>query len=190
MGKHFACIEPGHRAFIEQQYIFFTASAGPAGRVNISPKDRASLRILGTNRVAWLDVTGSGNETAAHLRLNGRLTLMFCAFEGAPMILRLYGRGHVLARGSDEYMALLKTVFDRKERAGARQIIVLDVESVATSCGYGVPRFDYVEERDTLTRWAEAKGEEGLREYRRRKNAVSIDGFPTGIPESEESSFG
>jgi len=96
----------------------------------------------------------------------------------------------VLARGSDEYTALLRTAFDGKERAGARQIIVLDVESVATSCGYGVPRFDYVAERDTLTRWAEAKGEEGLREYRRRKNAVSIDGFPTGIPESEESSFG
>lgn len=167
MGKHFTAIEPAHRAFIEKQHIFFTASAAPAGRVNLSPKDGASLRILGTNRVAWLDLTGSGNETAA--------------------LLRLYGRGGVLARGSAEYADLLATAFEGAERPGARQIIVLDVESVATSCGYGVPRFDYVEERDTLTRWAEAKGDDGLREYWRTKNAVSIDGFPTGLPVSEES---
>lgn len=190
MGKHFSCLEPAHRAFIEKQHVFFTASAAAAGRVNVSPKDGASLRILGTNRVAYLDLTGSGNETAAHLRLDGRLTLMFCAFEGAPMILRLYGRGRVLARGSAEYADLLKTAFDGVERPGARQIMVLDVESVATSCGYGVPRFDYLEERDTLTRWAEAKGPEGLREYWRAKNATSIDGFPTGIPVSEESPVG
>lgn len=190
MGKHFECIEPAHRDFIEKQRIFFAASAAPTGRVNLSPKDRASLRILGTNCVAWLDVTGSGNETAAHLRLDGRLTLMFCAFEDAPMILRLYGRGHVLARGSAEYTALLKAAFDSVERAGTRQVIVLNVESVATSCGFGVPRFDYVEERDTLTRWAEAKSEEGLCEYWRTKNAVSIDGFPTGIPVTEDSSIG
>lgn len=187
MGKHFACIDPAHRTFIEEQHIFFAASAAPTGRVNLSPRDRASLRILGTNRVAWLDVTGSGNETAAHLRLDGRLTLMFCAFEGAPMVLRLYGRGRVLARRSVEYEELLKAAFGGAERPGARQMIVLDVESVATSCGYGVPRFDYVEQRDTLTRWAEAKGENGLREYWRMKNAVSIDGFPTGMPACEES---
>jgi hypothetical protein len=190
MGKLFTSIEPAHRAFIEKQHIFFTASAAATGRVNLSPKDGAALRVLSPHRVAYLDVTGSGNETAAHLRMDGRLTLMFCAFEGAPMVMRLYGRGHVLARGSAEYVGLLESAFGGLERAGARQIIVLDVESVGTSCGYGVPRFDYVEERDTLTRWAEVKGEEGLHEYWRKKNVVSIDGFPTGMPESEESPVG
>lgn len=184
MGKQFASIEPSHRAFIERQHIFFTASVALEGRVNISPKDGAALRVLNENRVAYLDVTGSGNETAAHLRLDGRLTLMFCAFEGAPMILRLYGRGRVLARGSEEYVELLRSAFDNQERAGARQIILLDVELVQTSCGYGIPLFDYVEDRATLTRWAEAKGEEGLEEYWQLKNASSIDGFPTGIAES------
>lgn len=140
--------------------------------------------------MAWLDLTGSGNETAAHLRLDGRLTVMFCAFEGAPMILRLYGSGDVLARGSAEYADLLNTAFGGVERVGTRQIMVLDVESVATSCGYGVPLFDYVEERDTLTRWAETKGPDGLREYWGKKNVVSIDGFPTGMPECEESPVG
>jgi len=184
MGKQFASIEPNHRAFIERQHIFFTASAAAEGRVNVSPKDAAALRILSESCVAYLDVTGSGNETAAHLRLDGRLTLMFCAFEGAPLILRLYGRARVLPRGSDEYEDRLRSAFGDQERAGARQIIVQDVEMVQTSCGYGVPLFDYVEERSTLTRWAEAKGEEGLEEYWQLKNASSIDGFPTDIAES------
>jgi len=184
MGKQFASIEPNHRAFIEKQHIFFTASAAAEGRVNVSPKDAAALRILSENQVAYLDVTGSGNETAAHLRLDGRLTLMFCAFEAAPVILRLYGRGRILPRGSDEYAAMLRSAFDDKERAGARQIIVQDVELVQTSCGYGVPLFEYVEERSTLTRWTEARGEEGIEEYWQTKNARSIDGYPTGIEES------
>lgn len=190
MGKLFTSIEPGHRDFIEKQHIFFTASAAASGRINLSPKDGAALRVLTANRVAYLDLTGSGNETAAHLSMDGRLTLMFCAFERVPMVMRLYGRGHVLARGSEEYAELLHSGFEGVERPGARQIVVLDVESVGTSCGYGVPRFEYVGERDTLTRWAEAKGEEGLHEYRRKKNAISIDGFPTGMPESEKSAAG
>lgn len=190
MGKLFTSIEPAHRAFIEKQHIFFTASAAASGRVNLSPKDVAALRVLTANCVAYLDLTGSGNETAAHLRLDGRLTLMFCAFEGAPLVMRLYGRGRVLGRGSAEYAELLQSAFAGVERPGSRQIVVLDVESVGTSCGYGVPRFDYVGERDTLTRWAEAKGEHELHEYWRRKNTVSIDGFPTGMPESEESTVG
>ena len=185
MAKLFSSIEPAHLVFIVRQHIFFTASATPAGRVNVSPKDTAALRVLSPNRVVYLDVTGSGNETAAHLLADGRLTLMFCAFAGAPLILRLYGRGRVLARGSAEYADLLRTEFNNEERPGARQMILLDVESVQTSCGYGVPLFDYAAERDTLTRWAAAKGEDGLREYRRTKNTVSIDGFPTGLVEEE-----
>lgn len=134
------------------------------------------------NQVCYLDQTGSGNETAAHLVADGRLTLMFCSFEGAPLILRLYGRGRVLPRDTKEYMRLLEANFGNdQDRPGVRQIIVLDVDRVQTSCGYGVPLFDYVAERDTLTRWACAKGEDELREYRRKMNTFSIDGFPTRL---------
>ncbi len=187
MGKQCTSIESNHREFILRQRIFFTASAAAEGRVNLSPKDRASLRILSANRVAYLDLTGSGNETAAHVRANGRLTLMFCAFEGAPTILRLYGRGRVLARCSAAYRELLASAFNDEECIGARQMVVLEIDLVKTSCGYGVPLFDYLGERPTLTRWAEAKGEAGLEEYRLAKNAFSIDGFPTGIAEPRET---
>jgi hypothetical protein len=185
MAKHFISIEPAHREFISRQHIFFTASAATTGRVNVSPKDASGLRVLSPSQVVYLDVTGSGNETATHLLADGRLTLMFSAFEGAPLILRLFCRGRVLARGGAEYVKLLVAEFGNEERQGARQMIVLDVESLQTSCGYGVPLFDYVAERDTLTRWAAAKGEDGLRDYRRTKNTASIDGFPTGMVEEE-----
>jgi hypothetical protein len=177
-------METKHHEFILQQHVFFTASAAAEGRVNLSPKDREALRILSPNRIAYLDQTGSGNETAAHLRAHGRLTLMFCAFAGVPLILRLYGQGKVLARGGLEYSDLLASAFDNGERPGSRQIVVLDIDLVQTSCGYGVPLFEYIAERPTLTRWAEAKGEVELEEYRRQKNAFSIDGYPTGILES------
>ena len=181
MGKQYTSIEPQHREFIERQHIFFTGSAAAEGHVNVSPKDAASLRVLNENRVAYLDLTGSGNETAAHLRATGRLTIMFCAFEGAPLVLRLYGRGRVLLKGTPEYAELLSSAFANHERPGARQIIVLDVDLVQTSCGFGVPEFTWVGERPNLDRWAENKGEEGIRDYWRRKNALSIDGLPTGI---------
>jgi len=186
MAKHFGRIEPAHRDFIERQRIFFTASAAPASRVNLSPRDAASLRVLGENEVAYLDLTGSGNETAAHLRADGRVTIMMCAFEGPPMILRLFGRGRILRRGSEAYARLLAAQFGA-EPVGARQIVVIDVDGVQTSCGFGVPLFEYVGERPSLTRWAEAKGEAGLEEYRRQKNTHSIDGLPTGLLEDEEA---
>lgn len=186
MGKRFTSMEAPHREFIQRQRIFFTASAARDGRVNVSPKDCAALRILSEQRVAYLDLTGSGNETAAHLRADGRLTLMFCAFEGAPVILRLYGRGRMLKRGSAEYGELMASAFGSQERPGARQIVVLDVEMVQTSCGFGVPLFSYVGERPNLDQWAANKGAEGLREYWQMKNSVSIDGMPTGILEPDE----
>ena len=181
MAKQFDSIEPIHREFIEQQRIFFTASATAESRVNVSPKDCAALRIVSPNMVAYLDQTGSGSETAAHLLADGRLTLMFCAFEGPPVILRLYGRGKSLVRGTAEYGALLESLFHNEEPPGARQIVWLDIDLVQTSCGYGVPLFSYQGERPTLQRWAQAKGEDGLVEYRRIKNATSMDGLPTGL---------
>lgn len=183
MGKRFSSIEDAHRDFIARQHIFFTASAAEQGRVNVSPKDTASLRILGANGAVYLDQTGSGNETAAHLSRQDRLTLMFCAFQGVPTILRLYGHGRIVPRGTGEYRELLASAFGGDEPPGARQMVVVDVDLVQTSCGYGVPFFDYAGERDTLRRWAAAKGEEQLQEYRREKNTVSIDDFPTGIAE-------
>ena len=122
MGKQFHCIEPTHREFIERQHIFFNASAAPEGRVNVSPRDRAALRILDPNTVIYLDRTGSGNETAAHLLLNDRLTMMFCAFEGSPMILRLYGHARIIPRHRPEYDTLLAAHFDNTEFPGARQM--------------------------------------------------------------------
>jgi hypothetical protein len=181
VAKQFPRIEPLHREFIQRQRIFFTASAAVDGRVNVSPRGTDALRVLGDNSVAYLDLTGSGNETAAHLRTTGRLTIMLCSFEGPPMILRLYGRGRVLRRGNPEYTQLLASEFGNSEPLGVRQIITLDVDLVQTSCGYGVPLFDHRGERDTLSRWAEAKGREGVEKYQREKNVRSIDGLPTGL---------
>lgn len=186
MADQFTRIEPTHREFILRQHIFFVASAAATGHINLSPKGLDSLRIIGSNRVVYLDLTGSGNETAAHLLADGRLTLMFCAFEGAPLILRLYGHGHALRRGSAEYAETLARDFADSEPSGARQMIVLDVERVQTSCGYAVPFLGFAGDRPGLTHWAEKKGEEGLAAYRRAHNLVSIDGFPTGLVEADE----
>ncbi len=181
MAKQFARIEPQHRDFILRQRLFFVGSAAAGTRVNVSPKGLDALRVLDDNTVAYLDLTGSGNETAAHLRADGRLTIMFCAFEGPPMILRLYGRGRVLRRKSPQYAQLLASAFGDTEPPGARQIVMLDIDLVQTSCGFGVPLFQYVCERPSLTRWAEAKGEAGLEAYQREKNALSMDGLLTGL---------
>jgi hypothetical protein len=179
MAKQYPAIGPEHHDFIRRQHIFFTASAAPGARVNLSPRETAALRVLGENAVAYLDRTGSGNETAAHLRADGRMTIMFCAFDGPPLILRLYGRGHVLPRGGAAYAELLRTAFGEQEPPGARQIVHLAVELVQTSCGFGVPLFTHAGDRPNLDRWTTAKGEQGLAEYRRSKNMRSIDGLPT-----------
>lgn len=181
MGKQFTAIEDGHAGFIGRQHVFFTASAAAATRINVSPREIGALRILGPNAVVYLDRTGSGNETAAHLAADGRLTIMFCAFEGPPMIMRLYGRGRVVRRGGEEYAALLAGPFGGDEPLGARQMVHMDVDLVQTSCGFGVPLFDYEGERPSLDRWAEAKGPDGLAAYWREKNRFSLDGLPTGL---------
>ncbi|MFD1956377.1 pyridoxamine 5'-phosphate oxidase family protein [Paenibacillus thailandensis] len=182
MGKQFPSMLPEHMDFIRKQRLFFVGSAALSeeGHVNISPKGYDSFRILSENQVAYLDVTGSGNETSAHIKENGRITVMFCAFEGPPNILRLYGTGTVVLPGSEEWEWLYGG-FTPLE--GARQIILVDVHKVQTSCGYSVPFMAYEKERDTLRRWAAQKGEEGLKGYWQEKNRVSIDGLPTPLGE-------
>ncbi|MBL6457131.1 pyridoxamine 5'-phosphate oxidase family protein [Belnapia sp. T6] len=177
MAKQFPRIEPAHAEFIGRQRIFFTASATAESRVNVSPREASALRLLGPNAVCYLDQTGSGAETAAHLRADGRPTIMVCAFEGPPLILRLYGRGQSLPRGTAGYAALLADHYG-EEPPGARQIVRLEIDLVQTSCGYGVPLFAPMGERPNLRRWAEAKGEAGLIAYRAEKNTRSLDGLP------------
>ena len=181
MAKRYPRLDAAHRGFIGRQRIFFTASAASGTRVNVSPRGTDCFRILDDATVAYLDRTGSGNETAAHLRADGRLTLMFCAFDGPPLILRLYGRGSSLRRGSQKFRRLLGTAFGGHEPLGTRQIIRLDVDLVQTSCGFGVPFFEFRAERSAMDRWAEAKGEAGLEAYQREKNVRSMDGLPTGL---------
>jgi len=180
MARFYPALEARHRAFISAQKLFFTASGTAAGRINLSPKGMDSLRVLSDFRVAYLDLTGSGNETAAHLLHDGRMTLMFCSFDADPLILRLYGHGRAVRRQDSEWGELRRHF---PALPGERQLIVLDIESVQTSCGYAVPRYTYAGERDTLARWVDKKGPLGLVDYWREKNRFSIDGLPTGLLE-------
>ena len=179
-------ISPELAAWILEQPLFFNASAplDGQGHVNLSPRGLDSLRLLDERRVAILDLTGSGNETAAHLAENGRITLMFCAFNGPPRILRLYGRGEVVLPNQARWPALRQRF--PAELPGVRQIFEIQVERVQTSCGYGVPRMELVGQREDLIHWAEKKGAEGIRQYQAKNNRVSIDGLsaPT-VPEDE-----
>lgn len=160
--------------------MFFTASAPTKGRVNLSPKGIDTFRCFSPNAVGYLDLTGSGNETAAHLHDNGRITIMFCSFSDKPLILRLYGQGRMIHSRDpdwDEFYAQFKPV------VGDRQIMHMTVESVQTSCGYGVPQFEFQQQRDTLINWAKKRGKDGLDAYREKKNLQSIDGLPTFLKE-------
>jgi hypothetical protein len=182
MAKFYDHITDSLRSFIEAQQMFFVATAplDPNGHVNLSPKGLDCFRVLSPHRVAYLDLTGSGNETSAHLLENGRITFMFCAFDGAPNILRLYGSGETLlpsSAGWDE----LHPLFERYP--GARQIIAADISLVQTSCGFAVPRYEYVGQRDTLIKWAVAKGDESVEAYQQEKNSRSLDGLPTALGE-------
>ncbi len=174
------------QTFIAQQPLFFVASAPLAadGHVNLSPKGLDCLRIHSPQQVAYLDLTGSGNETSAHILENGRITLMFCAFVGAPRILRLYGRGHVIVPAMAQWESELEQF---PGYPGIRQIVLVEVDRVQTSCGFGVPLMDFVGERDTALRWAEAKGEAGLESYRAEKNLASVDGLPTHLAAARDA---
>lgn len=179
MAKFVPELTSSHRDFITAQKIFFVASAPSQGRVNLSPKGLDCFRILSPKRVAYLDGTGSGNETAAHLADNGRITFMFCSFEGAPLILRVYGQGRSI-RPRDSEWTQLRPLFGT-EVPGERQLIVAEVDSVQTSCGFAVPLFEYQSDRHLLNDWAEKKTPEGIANYWAEKNQRSIDGLPTGI---------
>lgn len=186
MEKQSSRIEPSHRDFLLRQHVFFVASAAPGARVNVSPRSTDCFRVIDDNAVAYLDRTGSENETAAHLRADGRMTMMFCAFAGPPRIVRLYGHGTVHHRLSKTYADLLGEHFAGTAPLGARQIVQLDVEFVLRSCGFGVPLFDYRAERTVLDEWDKRKGPAGIEAFWREKNARSIDGFPTGLLEHED----
>ncbi len=180
MGKFYDSIQPAHRAFIEKQHLFFVATAplSAAGRVNLSPKGLNCFRVLGEHQVAYMDLISSGNETSAHTLENGRITFMFCSVAGAPLILRLYGKGFTVLPGTEEWEVYAPhfTIFP-----STRQIIVADIDLVQTSCGFGVPLYDYVGERDIHFDWAEKKGEQGLLQYVQEKNLQSLDGLPTNL---------
>jgi len=164
--------------FIKNQHLFFVGTAGKDGRVNISPKGMDSLRVIDSEKIVWLNYTGSGNETAAHVLECQRMTLLFCAFEGKPNILRIYGKAIAIHPRDEEWEAIL-SLFPKVP--GARQIFSLAIESVATSCGYSVPLYEHVGERYVLVQWAEKKGKDGVKKYWQDKNQTSIDGKPTGI---------
>jgi len=178
MGKMFTNISDDHEQFIKNQKIFFVGTAAKEGSVNVSPKGMDTLRVLDPNTVVWLNLTGSGNETAAHLLKNKRMTIMFCSFEEKPLILRLYGQAMIFHESDKEYNQYIDLF---PETPGSRQIIKMEVERVQTSCGYAVPILDFKEERQVLRSWAEKQGEDRLINYRKEKNAVSIDNFETGI---------
>lgn len=178
MGQQYSEISDKLKEFIDIQKIFFVGTATTDSRVNISPKGMNSLRVLGKNRVIWLNLTGSGNETAAHVQESPRMTIMFAAFTGKPMILRLYGEARAIHKNDQEW-GDLASYFDPIE--GARQIFDLEVDLVQTSCGMGVPCFDEAEQRDHLKNWAVKKGKDGIKEYWQQKNQISLDGKPTNI---------
>ena len=179
MAKQFPALTEDHRRFIKDQHMFFSGSAGPSGRVNISPKGTVSLRIMGKNRILWMNLTGSGNETAGHLKQDPRMTLMWCSFTGRPLILRCYGTAetyHPRDEGWDSRAA------EFPAHRSARQIYDMTVDMVQTSCGYAVPFMDFVRDRETMQSWVDGKSDEDLRQYWRDKNTRTLDGHETGIP--------
>ena len=178
MSKKLESLTPDLQEFIKNQKIFFVSTAMSEGRINLSPKGMDSLRVLGPNKLIWLNLTGSGNETATHILENNRMTIMFCAFEGKPLILRLYGQAKVYHNKDSKFKEYINQF---PPISGARQIFEFEFDLVQTSCGFAVPFMDYKEDRMVLSDWADKKGEEGIKDYWAEKNTVSLDGHETGI---------
>ncbi len=182
MAKRYEKLSEDHIEFIRHQQIYFVGTAADDGTINVSPKGWDSLRVLSPNRIVWLNITGSGNETAAHLLQNKRMTIMFCAFDGSPKILRLYGEAEAI-HPRDEQWDELSSLFE--PHATARQYVDFTIEMAQTSCGFGVPLFDFKETRDNMDKWIAAKGRKGIEHYWRERNQLSIDGLPTNILQDE-----
>jgi hypothetical protein len=178
MGKRYDQLQPDQITFIGEQHLYFTGTAAPGSRVNLSPKGMESLTILSPTRILWLNLTGSGNETAAHLMLDPRITLMWCSFTTRPLILRAYGTARAIHHGDPDWPTLAPHLPDQP---GARQIIDVAIDLVQSSCGFAVPFMDFVEDRPVLQKWATDKGPDGLRTYWDTRNRETIDGLPTGI---------
>lgn len=178
MSQKFPSLSDQLISFIEKQKIFFVGTATTDSRVNISPKGMDSFRVTAKNKVVWLNVTGSGNETSAHVQKNPRMTIMFTAFEGKPLILRLYGNAKVFHKNDTQWDGLYSLF---KPTTGARQIFELDIDLVQTSCGMSVPLLDYVEDRELLSKWADTNGEDGIKKFWLDNNQHSIDGIATNI---------
>ena len=185
MGKVYEHITPELSTWVTQQKMFFVATAPLSGEglVNCSPKGGDSFRVLNEHQVAYQDLTGSGIETVAHLRENGRIVVMFCAFEGAPKIVRFHGTGEVMGREHPEFAGLAAHFPDNP---GTRALIRITVTRVSDSCGFAVPLYEFREPRLVLDKWAESQGDEGLRTYRRSKNAQSLDGLPGLAEQTQE----
>ena len=180
MSQQFNQLSETHIQFITEQKIFFVGTAAANSRVNISPKGMDSLRVLSNTNIAWLNLTGSGNETSAHVQQDPRMTIMFCAIDGPPLILRLYGTAKVVHKADLEWNELFSLF---KPLPGARQIFNVTIDLVQTSCGMSVPYFSYIGERELLSDWAVKKGDAGLKQFWKDKNSISIDGITTQIVE-------
>ncbi len=178
LSRFYETIDERFREFIEDQAMFIVATAPKDGRVNTSPKGMDTFRVLGENRVIYLDLTGSGNETASHVLQNGRITFMFMSFGRRPMILRLYGTARVVQPADTDWGELVVN-FD--DIPGTRQIFDATITSVQTSCGYGIPEYEMKKERPTLEKWSQSHGVDGMSKYWAEKNMESIDGLPTGL---------
>ncbi|GAB1258373.1 pyridoxamine 5'-phosphate oxidase family protein [Aurantivibrio plasticivorans] len=181
MAEQFQTLTDTHIDFIKDQHIFFVGTAGSEGRVNVSPKGMDSFRVLNESKVAWLNLTGSGNESAAHVLENGRMTIMFCSFDKQPLIMRLYGQARVIHPRDADWDTMVQLF---PTYTGSRQVFELDISLVQTSCGFAVPFYELVGERDTLNKWADKNGREGVEDYWRKNNTQSMDGKDTGIFES------
>lgn len=179
MSKKFNQLTADHIQFIESQKIFFVATALDKGTINLSPKGMDTFRVVDHQKVVWLNLTGSGNETAAHLQFNPRITIMFCSFESKPLILRIYGNAKVYHEQDsnwEKYINMFPKIL------GSRQIIDIEIELIQTSCGYSIPLMEFKSERITLRKWAENKGIDKIKAYQQEKNTISLDGLPTGLP--------
>jgi hypothetical protein len=176
MAKQFGALDDQHIKFIKEQHIFFVATAAPDGRVNISPKGGDALRVLGPNRLLWRNLTGSGNETAGHLKKINRMTIMWCSFTTRPLILRAYGSARTI-HVDDADCAELDAHFP--PHVGARQVYDVSIDMVQSSCGYAVPFMEFREDRSTLDTWSEDRGPDAIKTYWAERNAETIDGFPT-----------